>query len=224
MKIYDYNKLKAVIDTEKRKLSRDKVNAKNCDDCLLEVTVLLKKFFDFLDTNKAELIANQLISLDYWMERREVETYKISNIKIGEVYMADLGLGYDKEAGFYHPVMILDKIGAVIIVIPISSSTNQVNNAINGNNKYLCLIEEKDFENLSNKLDSTSVAILSNIRAIGTNRLLSLIGKINNKKAIKIKEETSRIIFEKIIKDYEKQIFDLKQTFNLTCEIGNDYY
>jgi mRNA-degrading endonuclease toxin of MazEF toxin-antitoxin module len=205
---YDINKLKNIISSEKIKGANLKTNARDSDDCLLEVTVLLKEFFDFIYNERSETIANGLIALDSWISNRQNGTYAIRDLKIGQVYMADLGLGYNNEAGYYHPIVILDVIGATVMVLPVTSSTSQVNSA--STNRYLKLIERADFENSVHTLDSTSVAIMSNLRVIGPNRLLLYIGTVNATKIGEIKEETVSITFGKIIADYKKEVSTLK--------------
>jgi len=204
---YDIDKLKNIIYVEK--VNGIKSDARASDDCLLEVTVVLKEFFDFIYTEKAETVANGLISLDSWISNRQSGLFKTRELAIGQVYMADLGLGYDFESGYYHPVIILEIIGSTVMVLPVTSSKNQVNNV--GKSRYIKLIKKTDFENQSLSLAVDSVAIMSNLRAMGPNRLLSFIGKINADKTKEIKEATASIVFSTIVNDYKYKTSELEK-------------
>jgi len=204
---YDSEKLKNIIYSEKAK--EKKLDARAYDDCLLEVTVVLKEFFDFIYTEKAETAANGLIALDSWISNRQSGLFKTRGLAIGQVYMADLGLGYDCESGYFHPVIILEIIGSTVLVLPVTSSKNQVNSI--GKNRYIKLIEKTDFEKQSLSLDVDSVAIMSNLRALGPNRLSAFIGTINADKTKEIKEATASIVFGKIISDYKYKVSELEK-------------
>lgn len=218
LKQYDYDKLKKIIDTEKTKITKEL--AKDTDDCLLEVTVVLKNFFDFLYNENAETIANSLIALDSWMTHRQVGPIRKQDIKMGNIYMADLGFGYNFESGYYHPILVLDVIGASVVIVPVTSSRKQVISA--PTNKFVELIEKSDFEDPTKTLDSKSVAIISNIRSLSSFRLSSFIGKIKDKRMDEIKEATAHLVFNRIMNTCDNKILDLQH--KLDWNTPNDYY
>ena len=115
-----------------RNIIRDRHNKnKNTSDS----AVCLNEFLN-LEVNSVEEIrkmrqdesANFIMSLQNWFLRRNFTSTKIC-ISIGDIFYADLGINYKPEFSYHHPVVILEKIGGMYLVVPVSTTPDNIKNA-----------------------------------------------------------------------------------------------
>jgi mRNA-degrading endonuclease toxin of MazEF toxin-antitoxin module len=170
----DFGKLKRVVDSPNSKSDM----ATNSSDCLAEFTALISNFAGIAHTFSQEQLASLIISMQNWMLRREFTTCK-SNVNIGDIFYTDLGNCYKPELAFPHPVVILEDVSNMVLVAPVSTSSEIVNNAFHpvdnpaGKKEYRKAGKTDGFEH-------DCAIILSNIRTISKGRLLEKKGQLND--------------------------------------------
>lgn len=68
---------------------------------------------------------SKLIGLQNWFFRRNFTSTKIC-ISISDIFYADLGINYKPEFSYHHPVVILEKIGGMYLVVPVSTTPDNI--------------------------------------------------------------------------------------------------
>jgi len=174
----DFGKLRSVLASPTRKTNR----AYQSTDCLSEFTASLTNYIEHNHGLTEEQSAMFIMSIENWMRRKQDMVYRgsgSSSVGIGEVFYADLGINYKPEVGHPHPVVILEEIGNMVLVVPVTTSTDVVNNAYHPvdnptGNKYARKVNRAD------GFGRTSAVILSNMRTISKGRLLDRKGALTN--------------------------------------------
>lgn len=171
-----------------RNIIRDRHNKnKNTSDS----AVCLNEFLN-LEVNSVEEIrkmrqdesANFIMSLQNWFLRRNFTSTKIC-ISIGDIFYADLEINYKPEFSYHHPVVILEKIGGMYLVVPVSTTPDNIKNAFHpidnpDGNKMMRKVYGNDMGDKSDGFEKTGAILLSDIKVISAGRLISKKGKLKN--------------------------------------------
>ena len=123
-------------------------------------------------------LAMLTLSIQSWINRKEFTTCKVP-VNIGDIFLADLGNCYKPELACPHPVVILEKVGSLVFIIPSSTSPKTVAKAYHpiDNTKGDTLYRKV---NTKDGFNCDCALILSNTRTISQGRLLSHLGQLNN--------------------------------------------
>jgi mRNA-degrading endonuclease toxin of MazEF toxin-antitoxin module len=158
-----------------QKIATD-VNAKNkqvkdSSVVLSQYLNLLSNFLPMCNNLYEDELAMLIISMQTWMNRRNDLTANF-NCNLGDIVYTDLGITYKLELSYAHPVVIIENIGNMVLVVPVTTSQEKVNEAyhpidnIDGN-KYIRKVN-KDEDNF----EETCAVLISNIRTISPGRLI----------------------------------------------------
>lgn len=152
------------------------------------------------NTFKEKESALHIISMQNWIQKKEVTT-STSSPDYGQIWLTDLGSNYKPECSYAHPAVVIEKIGNMVLVVPSTTSPQLVADAYHpddnptGDKFYRKIGKAEGFA-------STSVLILSNVRAISRGRLLDLKGVmsgVNDKSSVfwEIKDRAFEFAFPK---------------------------
>lgn len=127
---------------------------------------------------------SKLIGLQNWFFRRNFTSTKIC-ISISDIFYADLGINYKPEFSYHHPVVILKKIGGMYLVVPVSTTPDNIKNAFHptdnpDGNKMMRKVYGNDMGDKSDGFEKTGAILLSDIKVISAGRLISKKGKLKN--------------------------------------------
>lgn len=176
-----------------KNILKDK-NSKNNKVCdtergLFDFTSLLSNLVSLIQQLSEEELAFITISLQNWITRKNNTKYydKQGNneVKVGEIFFADLGIGYKPEIAYTHPVIILEKIKGYVLVVPTTTSKKTLDRAYHP-------IDNPDGDKRYRKIKSGEgterdcAVILTNIMTISQGRLIERKGTLDN-----IKDENS---------------------------------
>ena len=106
-------------------------------------------------------------------------------IRRGDIFYADLGINYKPEFSYHHPVVILEKIGGMYLVVPVSTTPDNIKNAFHpidnpDGNKMMRKVYGNDMGDKSDGFEKTGAILLSDIKVISAGRLISKKGKLKN--------------------------------------------
>ncbi|NPV90950.1 MAG: hypothetical protein HPY50_09270 [Firmicutes bacterium] len=186
-----------------------------------------------------EEISDITKSLQNWtVSRKKTDFYEkdattgklgISDIKPGDIFLADIGLSY--EYSYVHPLLVLDKPGNKLLIIPSTSTTDKLSKAFHpsknptGDKRYRLVLPENGFE-------VDSALLLDNMMVISKGRLLERKGTLkedssNPKPGSLITEIKSNLLdayFGGFYREYmklveinkilEKRLYDIEQQSN----------
>lgn len=213
----DFSRLQKIIadDDSKNKLSN---NASVClDEYMNYITNYLLKCKELNEEELAMLV----ISEQNWLLRKDFFTSK-ATVNIGDIFYADLGKNYKPECSYGHPVLIMELIGNMIFVVPVSSSKDKIKEAYHpidnkdGNTNLRKVTAEEGFK-------SECSLLLSNARTISGGRLLEKKENIfNSEKGKELFEEVKntmllryfpkqKIKMDKLITETERGIKENKE-------------
>lgn len=196
--------------TELRGILRD-VNSKtkNTEEssiCLREFLKIIENEFQFHRGLKQDESANFMMSFQNWILRREYNSCK-DEVKIGDIFYADLGINYKPEFSYHHPVIILEKIGNMYLVVPVSTTPSNVQDAYHptdkpDGDKFLRKVYGNETPAKSDGFERTGAVLLTDIKTVSKGRLLSRKGSlknINQEGSLfrEIKEKTFKLSFPK---------------------------
>lgn len=155
--------------------SKDRV-ANESGICRTEFEKLIQNLNKHATALSEEELSLIIMTLQNWIDRRN-RFDPPEQIKVGEIYLADLGNNYKPEFSFIHPVLILEIIGNMLLVIPTSSSAHNIHDAYHPVEnphglKYLRKVQRND------GFARTSALLLSHIRTISPGRLLGKKGEM----------------------------------------------
>lgn len=175
----NFSKLKGILHDKNSKSKQ----VKNSQGGLLDFTALIGNFIEFVHNLTEDELAFIVISLQNWLTRKEDTKYHDKNrnnkIKVGDIFFADLGIGYKPEIAYTHPVIVIEIVKNYVLVVPITSSADTVKCAYhpienpNGDKKYRKIKK-------SDGLGMDCAAILTNVTTISQGRLINRKGKLNN--------------------------------------------
>lgn len=213
-----------------RKIIRDRSNkqklATDSADCLREFLNLDTNLIDENRSMKQDEAANFIMSMQNWLLRRGYTSTK-ETVSVGDIFYADLGINYKPEFSYHHPVIILEKIGGMYLVVPVSTTPDNITQAyhpvdnVNGN-RMMRKVYGNDMGAQTDGFEKTGAVLLTDIKAISAGRLISKKGRlkdINSEGSLfrEIKESVFKFCFPKInIKLYktEKELEELKEKHN----------
>lgn len=135
---------------------------------------------------KEDEISDITKSLYNWTTRRnskkcfskniDTGNYDEVEVKVGDIFLADLGINYKPECSYVHPVIIIEKVEEYVVVLPTSTNENKILNAYNFDTKtgkwYYIKVSESD------GFDSTCVVMLNNLKTISKGRLIKHEGHL----------------------------------------------
>lgn len=198
-------------------------------DCLSEFTATLSNYIEHIHTTTQEELALLTMSTQDWILRRGYTTTK-HDVKMKDIFFADLGNNYKPEFSYPHPVVILEKVGYLYIVVPSSTSPGNIGQAHHPiykpkGSKYMRLVYGDDTDH-SDGFEKTGALLLSNLRTISAGRLLEKKGNISEDLYQEIKHKCFQLCFPKQFLNYSKLEEELKQTkeelLGLRNQVEND--
>lgn len=157
-------------------------------------------------------------ALQQYLNRRTFTTCR-EIVQVGDIFNIDFGINYEPEMSFNHPGLVLEIVGDLVLVVPLSTSATKLSNAYHPiKNKdglwYYYEVDEKD------GFAERCVLILGNVCTISQGRLLEKKGHltcdINDDNSLY--RDIRRIIFTHVFSyEYHKlmnEIENLKETIN----------
>ena len=141
------------------------------------------------NTSDSAVCLNEFLNLEVnrfakLVFRRNFTSTKIC-ISISDIFYADLGINYKPEFSYHHPVVILEKIGGMYLVVPVSTTPDNIKNAFHptdnpDGNKMMRKVYGNDMGDKSDGFEKTGAILLSDIKVISAGRLISKKGKLKN--------------------------------------------
>ncbi len=181
-----------------------------CVENTKKVTQNLSEKILSLATDECAL---SIISLQNWLTRKTYNQCKITP-KIGDIFFSDLGVAYNPEFAYPHPVLIIGQIGHYHIVVPVSSSQQNIVQAYHpqdnpSGKKFLRKVTTND------GFGRDCALLLSNIKTISGGRFLCYKSHITSNDLLdEINEYLFQKMFSKQYTEYRKvvqELADLKQ-------------
>lgn len=213
----DFAKLRRVLSSPDCKTTKGKDSC----ECLSEYTAFIANYIETSHDLSAEELAMSVMSMQNWLTKKNYTKCK-EPVELGDIFIADLGNSYKPECAYPHPVVILEKIGGLLLVAPVSSVSNIISSSYHpqdnptGNKFYRRVYESDGF-------NKTCAIIVSNIRTISPGRLLGRkkgsLKDINNPNSIfvEVKEKAFELCFPKQFINYRhlKEGYDkLQEEYN----------
>jgi hypothetical protein len=171
-----------------RNIIRDKSNkSKNTSDsapCLNEFLNLEVNTTEEIRKMKQDESANFIMSLQNWFLRRNYTSTKVS-VSVGDIFYADLGINYKPEFSYHHPVIILEKIGGMYLVVPVSTTPDNIKNSFHpsdnpGGDQKMRKVYGNDAGTKSDGFEKTGAILLADIKAISAGRLIAKKGSLKD--------------------------------------------
>lgn len=177
----EFNELKNIVKDRSSKLKR----AEESSACLRGFIASVINLIESCLTLMQDEMANVIMSLQNWVIRRSFTSYKRGDVKIGDIFYADLGLNYVPEYSYHHPVIVLEKIGNRVMVVPVSTSPDNISNAYHPidnptDSKYLRKVYGNDYGQNSDGFEKTGAVLLSDLKVISQGRLIEKKGELKN--------------------------------------------
>jgi hypothetical protein len=208
MMTINFPKLKGILARSSAKTNK----SVDSSDCLSEFTASLTNYIEKSHQYTEEELAYIIMSMQNWVTRKDfTRANGNGQVNAGEIYFADLGIGYKPEMAYTHPVIVLEKIGAYAFVVPTTTSSTSLRDAYHptdnstGNKKLrkVLLTEESFTEDCA--------IILSNVRTISQGRLLTKIGDMKNindpnSTFVEIKDKAMQLCFPRQVTTFKTQI------------------
>lgn len=198
----DFNILRTIIRDKKNKTKKSTDSAV----CLSEFINLNENIIDMHRNLMQDESANFILSMQNWITRRTYTTC-YDTIDIGDIFYADLGINYMPEFSYHHPVIILEKVGSMVLVVPVSTSEDNINNAYHPTDNPTGDIKMRkvygnDKGAQSDGFEKTCAVLLTDIKTISKGRLIKKKGSmsdINNADSVfkEIKQKTFKMCFPK---------------------------
>lgn len=218
----DFGVLRNIIRDRSNKLK----SATDSADCLREFLNLDTNLIEENRAMKQDEAANFIMSMQNWLLRRSFSTNK-EPVSIGDIFYADLGINYKPEFSYHHPVIILEKIGGMYLVVPVSTTPDNIAQAYHPvdnvtGSKMRRKVFGNDMGTKSDGFEKTGAVLLTNVKAISAGRLISKKGQLRDINAEdslfkEIKDTVFKFCFPKInIRLYkaEKELAELKEKYN----------
>lgn len=218
----DFGVLRNIIRDRNNKLKA----ATDSADCLREFLNLDMNLIEENRSMKQDEAANFIMSMQNWLLRRSFSTNK-EPVAIGDIFYADLGINYKPEFSYHHPVIILEKIGGMYLVVPVSTTPDNITQAYHPvdnvtGSKMMRKVFGNDMGTQSDGFEKTGAVLLTNVKAISAGRLISKKGHlkdINSEGSLfkEIKDSVFKFCFPKVnIRLYkaEKELAELKEKYS----------
>lgn len=170
-----------------RNIIRDKSNkSKNSIEsvvCLREFLNLLENILENNKILKQDEAANFIMSTQNWILRRGFTSCR--DVNIGDIFYADLGINYKPEFSYHHPVVILETVGNMVMVVPVSTTEANVKEAYHPidnpkGSKFMRKVYGKDYADKSDGFEKTGAILLADVKTISKGRLISKKGNLKN--------------------------------------------
>lgn len=211
----NFDALKKVLEKSSSKTEM----AVDSNVCLREFNALLSNYIYCIHTLKQDEVANIIMSMQHWILKKDVGKCRDS-VKVGDIFYAELGNCYKPELAYAHPVVILEEIGGLVLVAPVTTSEEIVKSAyhpINNpeGNKFFRKVGKED------NFDNECAIVLSNIKTISKGRLIEKKGSLKdisneNSLFVEIKLKAFELFFPKQFIQY-RNIMD--ENINLKKQI-----
>ena len=212
-----------------RNIIRDRNNkqkaATDSAECLREFLNLDTNLIEENRSMKQDEAANFIMSMQNWLLRRGFSTTK-ETVAVGDIFYADLGINYKPEFSYHHPVIILEKIGGMYMVVPVSTTPDNISQAYHpvdntNGSKMMRKVYGNDTGSQSDGFEKTGAVLLTDVKVISEGRLISKKGQlkdISNEGSLfrEIKESVFKFCFPKVnIRLYksEKELKELKEKY-----------
>ncbi len=162
----DFTRLQKIIADND---SKNKI-ANSTSVCLDEYMNYITNYLLKCKELNEEELAMLVISEQNWLIRRDFFASK-APVDIGDIFYADLGKNYKPECSYGHPVLVMEIIGNMVFVVPVSSSPDKIKEAYHpidnkdGNTNLRKVTDREGFK-------SDCTLLLSNARTISGGRLL----------------------------------------------------
>lgn len=193
-----------------RSIIRDKSNkTKDTSDsavCLNEFLNLEENSIEEIRKMKQDESANFIMSLQNWFLRRNYTSTKVS-VSIGDIFYADLGINYKPEFSYHHPVIILEKIDGMYLVVPVSTTPDNIKNSFHpidnpNGNQMMRKVYGNDAGIKSDGFEKTGAILLPDIKVISPGRLIAKKGSLKDINAVgslfkEIKDSIFKLSFPK---------------------------
>jgi mRNA-degrading endonuclease toxin of MazEF toxin-antitoxin module len=188
-----------------RKIIRDITSknkpAKDSSVCLSEFLSVVSNTIEHNHSLMQDELANVTMSMQNWILRREFTSSREA-VKIGDIFYADLGCNYKPEYSYHHPVLVLEKVGNMVMVVPVSTSPNNITEAFHPEDnpkgsKYLRKVYGADVGEKSDGFEKTGAILLSDIKTISKGRLIEKKGSVNSALFQDIKSRVFKLAFPK---------------------------
>lgn len=187
------------------------VNARDSEIAWREFLVAVSYFTNHCSYRiKEDHIGEITKSLQNWVTKRNhTEFFKNRQrqiIDLGDILLADLGLSY--ETAYAHPVVVLEFIGNKLLVVPVTSSIDKVNDAYHpaenptGNRMFMKVFPRNGFE-VESALMLNSVSVISKGRILDKKGMLNEDINQDNSLFNEIKTLLMEIYFGKFYYEYE---------------------
>ncbi len=173
---------------ELRKIIRDTKTktklAKDSNVCLSEFLAVINNFIEHNHSLMQDELANIVLSMQNWILRRKFVSSK-NPVKVGDIFYADLGFNYKPEYSYHHPVIILEEIGNMVMVVPVSTSPDNIKQAYHpvdnpNGTKYLRKVYGLDAGTKNDGFEKTGAVLLADIKTISQGRLIEKKGSLSN--------------------------------------------
>lgn len=119
-------------------------------------------------------------SIKYWVKDNSVTPPRTieGEIKVGDIFLVDLGIDYKPECSYAHPALILEEIDGMVAIVPSSSNADKITQAFHpvSNNTGKWYYRKVDN---SNGFECECVLLLNNLKVVSKARLLSKKGHLN---------------------------------------------
>lgn len=219
-----------------RNIIRDKSNkTKDTSDsavCLNEFLNLEANSIDEIKKMKQDESANFIMSLQNWFLRRNYITTKLS-VSVGDIFYADLGINYKPEFSYHHPVIILEKIGGMYLVVPVSTTPDNIRNAFHpidnaSGDQMMRKVYGDDEGEKSDGFEKTGAILLSDIKVISAGRLIAKKGALKDTNVVgslfrEIKDSVFKLSFPKKNIELYKLTVDRDTIQQKYDELVNEY-
>ena len=195
----DFNRLKVTLDKTKK-----------AGDSELGWREFLVAVSYFTNLCSYRIMEDEIVditkSIQNWNLKKDNAKYLIKNslgnfiegqIKLGDIFLADLGINYKPECAYVHPVLILEEIGSMVLVIPTSTNSDKISTGYHPIDNISGKWYHRKVYN-ADGFDDTCVLLLNNLKVLSKGRLLEKKGQLNENitKETSIFYELKNTIFE----------------------------
>ena len=187
----NFKKLKGIIQNDKIYKSMPSIES---PEVLTEFTAVLANLIE----KGHKLTALELAYITKSIQEWQIKNYKPSafpNWNIKEIYYADLGIVYDPEFGFSHPVLIIEELGDLALVVPSSTNQTKINAAFHPVDNPSGDPKMRKVKGSEGFLEESAL-LLSSMRTISSSRFHDKVGAICDDKLFQeIKEQALQVCF-----------------------------
>lgn len=153
----------------------------------------------FTDMTVSE-VAKAIISLINWLQRKEdyqIQQFNAKYYHVGDLCFYDCGLPFPKEAGYQRAGLILNQLGDVVLMVPMTCSQAIHEEAtLYPDGSYFlldpCFLQEK-------QMNPNTVLLMNNIQYISVSRIIKLIDHIDpaSKEFLRVRDQLVQNVLSK---------------------------